>query len=257
MKNGVSYELLSKLYLTCNGESFITPERMALLRSVETHGSISAGAKAIGKSYKWAWDSIAQMNEASKTLLVSRSSGGKGGGGAHVSAFAKALLDYYDDLERIHQSKIVRYQEGFEAAFETGAVHNNIASTLHGEIESVKCEGVHCELDIAYGAQRLKGKCLCDLKLKAGDEVAFMVEANQIIISREAVAISAQNMLEGEITAIERIERDVYLSLRLATEELLQVLITEASVKQFDLKVGVRCFAYFKTYTITILGEKR
>jgi len=256
MTKQTSYELLSKLYLTHNGESFITPERMKLLSSIDAVGSISGGAKAIGKSYKWAWDSIAQMNEASQTLLVSRSSGGKGGGGACVTDFAKDLIVYYADLDRIHQSKLVRYQEGFEAAFTQAKVHNNIASTLHGVLKKIVCDGNHCELVITYGQTELKAKCHCDFKLQAGDEVAFMVEANQIIIAKEAVAISAQNMLVGEIVEVTQEEKDVYLSLRLESNERLQVLITEASLEQFELEVGVRCYAYFKTYNITILGEE-
>ena len=251
-----TYQLHSRLYLSHDDESFITPERMALLKSIATVGSISGGAKAIAKSYKWAWDSIAQMNAHAQTPLVHKSSGGKGGGGATVTPFAKELLHYYEDLEKIHQSKIESYQERFNRGLSRQSFSSDIASTLHGHVESISCEGEHCELYLSYASHRLKAKCHHALDLKAGDSVAFMVESNQIIIATEEVNISAQNLLSGEIIAIDQEEEDIYLSLRLESDEILKVLITIDSLKHFDLKVGVHCFAYFKTYTITILGER-
>ena len=255
MKTSVSYELLSKLFLTHNQERFITPERIELLRSIVTHGSISAGAKGIGKSYKWAWDSIEQMNSHSNTVLVSKSSGGKGGGGASITPFAQDMIDYYDDLERVHQSKIERYEERFNHAFERGTFSNDIASTLHGSIELVEHHDDVCELSIAYGSTTLKAKCKQSLGLKQDSQIAFMVESNQIIIAKEAVSISAQNLLVGKIIEIVEEAKNVYLDLELETQEHLRVLITTNSLEQFDLRVGENCFAYFKTYNITILGE--
>jgi len=256
MNDGPDYELISRLFLLHEGESFITPERIELLRSIAQVGSISGGAKAISKSYKWAWDSIEQMNRHSTALLVSKASGGKGGGGATITAFARALIDYYDDLERVHQSKIARYQERFNHAFEQGSFRQDIASTLHGTVESVRENGHTCDVAIRYASELLQAKCSPALALQEGDAVAFMVEANQIIIATGAVAISAQNLLVGEIVEIEEEAQDVSLFLRLESGELLRVLITSRSLEQFGLQVGSRCFAYFKTYNITILGER-
>jgi|GEM_PF-2558125 molybdate transport system regulatory protein len=256
MKNPHSYQLLSKLFLTHDQESFITPDRIELLRSILIHGSISAGAKGIAKSYKWAWDSIEQMNSHSCTLLVSKASGGKGGGGASISPFAKELVAYYDDLERIHQSKIERYEESFNHAFKCGSFSNDIASTLHGQIIDLEFHDDICELGIAYGNTTLRAKCKQSLGLQQGNKITFMVESNQIIIAKSAVTISAQNLLVGKIIMISQKAKKVYLDLELETKEQLRVLITTHSLEQFDLRVGENCFAYFKTYNITILGEK-
>ncbi len=255
MKNGSSYQLLSKLYLTHDQETFITPERMELLKNIAATGSISAGAKAMGRSYKWAWDSIDQMNSYSNSSLVSKSSGGKGGGGAKITPFAIELIDYYDDLERIHQSKIESYQERFNRAFEKRVFTKDIASTLHGSISKIESNAEVCEVAIAYGDRTLKAKCKKAMGLAQGDAISFMVESNQIIIAKQEVEISAQNLLVGDIAEIEEDEKKVYLTLRLSTNETLKVLITMDSLMQLSLAVGQRCFAYFKTYNITILGE--
>ncbi len=256
MKQTASYMLLSKLFLTHEGETFITPERIELLRSVVRTGSISAGAKAISKSYKWAWDSIEQMNTLSTQLLVSKSSGGKGGGGAEVSSFALALIAYYDELEMIHQSKIERYQERLNSGFKSGAFSRDIASTLHGVVRSVSYSDTTCDVKISYGSTELKAKCPKDLALTPDSKIAFMVESNQIIIAKQAVEISAQNLLVGEISKIRTEGKRVYLTLELESREQLMVLITSDSLHDLKLSVGSRCFAYFKTYNITILGER-
>ena len=255
MKNGSSYHLLSKLFLTYGQEPFITPERIELLKSIVKTGSISAGAKDMGKSYKWAWDSIDQMNSHSSSSLVSKSSGGKGGGGAEVTPFAIELIDYYDDLKRIYQNKIESYQERFNQAFEKGSFTKDIASTLHGVVaETEYNEGIF-EVARAYGNTTLKAKCKKAMNLSKDDAISFMVESNQIIIAKQEVEISAQNLLVGEIIAITEDGKKVYVTLRLSTQEELKVLITMDSLIQFGLKYGQTCFAYFKTYNITILGE--
>ncbi len=255
MKNPPHYTLLSRLFLHHEGETFLTPERMALLKSITTKGSISAAAKHIDKSYKWAWDSIEQMNTHAKRALVEKSSGGKGGGGAKVTIFALELIHYYDDLARIHQSKILQYQEQFEQAFEVGSFSNAIASTLHGSIKSIKRTAQDCDLSIDYAATTLRAKCSSALALHEGQNVTFMVESNQIIIAKEAVSISAQNCLVGTITEIKEVAKKVYLILALSSNESLSVLITTDALEQLKLSLGERCFAYFKTYNITILGE--
>ena len=256
MKNPTNLTLLSKLFLSQDALAFITPERIALLKSVGAVGSISGGAKSVGKSYKWAWDSIDHMNSHSSYLLVSRSSGGKGGGGAALTPFAQELISYYEDLNRIYQNKIERYQERFNQAFEKGFFTKDIASTLHGEVAHLECKEGVCDVQISYGKHLLKAKYKSTRALSEGEKIAFMVESNQIIIAKQAVEISAQNMLEGEIVEILEDGNRVYLTLSLATQELLKVLITSDSLSQLNLAVGQHCFAYFKTYNITIFGEK-
>lgn len=255
MENGYSYHLQSRLFLTYDQEHFITPERIELLKSIAQTGSISAGAKDMGKSYKWAWDSIDQMNSHSSSDLVSKSSGGKGGGGAEITPFAIELIDYYDDLKRIYQNKVESYQERFNQAFENRSFTKDIASTLHGSVSKIECNEDVCEVAIAYGDAALKAKCKKTMNLSEGDAISFMVESNQVIIAKQAVEISAQNLLVGEIIEIVEDGKKVYLTLRLSTEEELKVLITMDSLTQLSLKLGQTCFAYFKTYNITILGE--
>ncbi len=76
------------------------PGKADLLDAILQHGSISAGGRAMGMSYKRAWDLVNTMNQSFSKPLVVTAKGGAHGGGAVVTEFGKALLFAYRDLEK-------------------------------------------------------------------------------------------------------------------------------------------------------------
>ena len=70
-----------EIWMTVGGENLGGPNRIALLAKIAECGSITQAAKAIGMSYKAAWDAIDAMNNLAGEPLVERLAGGKGGGG--------------------------------------------------------------------------------------------------------------------------------------------------------------------------------
>ncbi|MDD3499723.1 MAG: LysR family transcriptional regulator, partial [Sulfurovum sp.] len=74
-------ELTSNLTLELSDQPFLLEKRIQLLNAIKQHGSISKAAKAVPMSYKAAWDAVDTMNNLSQTPIVSRETGGKGGGG--------------------------------------------------------------------------------------------------------------------------------------------------------------------------------
>ncbi|HRJ61773.1 MAG TPA: LysR family transcriptional regulator, partial [Azospirillaceae bacterium] len=55
--------------------------RVRLLEAVGREGSISAAARAVGLSYKAAWDAVDAMNNLFGRPLVGAQTGGRKGGG--------------------------------------------------------------------------------------------------------------------------------------------------------------------------------
>jgi molybdate transport system regulatory protein len=78
----------------------IGPGKIELLRSVASHGSISAAARDVGMGYKRAWSLLDELQRACAKPLIETSAGGSGGGGAEVTAEGLALIATYDDLDR-------------------------------------------------------------------------------------------------------------------------------------------------------------
>lgn len=75
------------------------PGKVDLLEAIENAGSISAGARELGLSYRRAWDLVDAMNHCFKQPLVTRVKGGKGGGGAQLTAEGRRMLDLYRTME--------------------------------------------------------------------------------------------------------------------------------------------------------------
>jgi molybdate transport system regulatory protein len=75
------------------------PGKVLLLEAVDEHGSISAAGRAIGMSYKRAWDLIDEMNQIFAGPVVDSKSGGKQGGGATLTALGNRVVTTYRAME--------------------------------------------------------------------------------------------------------------------------------------------------------------
>ncbi|MFP4834589.1 winged helix-turn-helix domain-containing protein, partial [Paraburkholderia sp. BR10879] len=82
--------------------------RIALLEAIHATGSITGAAKAVGMSYKGAWDAVDVMNNLAGEALVVRATGGKGGGGTTLTPRALRLVETFRAIEREHQRFIER-----------------------------------------------------------------------------------------------------------------------------------------------------
>jgi molybdate transport system regulatory protein len=76
------------------------PGKIALLEAIKSTGSISDAARALGMSYRRAWILIDSVKQGFSEAVIVSASGGKGGGGARVTAFGDSLIDQYRMLER-------------------------------------------------------------------------------------------------------------------------------------------------------------
>jgi molybdate transport system regulatory protein len=82
--------------LTLPGVGLIGPGKIELLRSIEQHQSISAAARAMKMSYRRAWLLVEEINGLFQQPLVEKWLGGKGRGGATLTASGEKLLRTYD-----------------------------------------------------------------------------------------------------------------------------------------------------------------
>ena len=74
--------------------------KVRLLELIETHGSISSAARAMGMSYRRAWLLTDEVNRMFAEPVFATKLGGKGGGKAQLTGFGRSLVDLYRRMER-------------------------------------------------------------------------------------------------------------------------------------------------------------
>jgi molybdate transport system regulatory protein len=78
----------------------IGPGKVALLEAIARTGSISAAGRALGMSYKFAWDLVEELNRGCEQPVVVAAPGGRAGGGAQLTAGGEAVVRLYREIER-------------------------------------------------------------------------------------------------------------------------------------------------------------
>lgn len=115
------YKSSVKIRLYLNDKVALGPGKADLLDAIVQHGSISAAGRAMGMSYKRAWDLVNTMNECFTQPMVITAKGGSHGGGAEVTELGKLILTQYRqaqyDAERAVEQQLHSLSEQLKASF--------------------------------------------------------------------------------------------------------------------------------------------
>jgi molybdate transport system regulatory protein len=93
-------QLKVKIQLIIGEEIALGPGKADLLDAIEKTGSISAAARAMGLSYRRAWQLVDTMNRRFRAPVVEAGRGGIERGGAKVTAFGVEVLAQYRQLQQ-------------------------------------------------------------------------------------------------------------------------------------------------------------
>src|SRR5216110_2054596 len=75
------------------------PGKAELIERISETGSISAAARAMGMSYRRAWQLVEAMNRTYREPVIVTAIGGERGGGARVTSFGRRVLRLYRAME--------------------------------------------------------------------------------------------------------------------------------------------------------------
>ncbi|MFG6687326.1 winged helix-turn-helix domain-containing protein [Mariniflexile sp. HNIBRBA6329] len=96
----MSYKIKSRIWIECNEHVLLGEGRVQLLKAINETGSLSKAAKTLNLSYKKAWNLIDSVNKSAKKPVTINSTGGKGGGGAELTDYGKALILVFDEINQ-------------------------------------------------------------------------------------------------------------------------------------------------------------
>jgi molybdate transport system regulatory protein len=91
----------------------VGPGKIALLEHIGSTGSLSEAARRLKMSYRRAWLLLEDLNTSFQQPVAEMSVGGRGGGGASLTAFGRELVTAYRAFEA-HIQK--RAQTAFPAS---------------------------------------------------------------------------------------------------------------------------------------------
>lgn len=92
-------KISTKIFLEDNHSYVLGPGRLALLKATGELGSLHKAAQAMGMSYRWAWGRIRDSEKALGVPLLTQEGDGGRGKPKVLSAEARALLDWYAEME--------------------------------------------------------------------------------------------------------------------------------------------------------------
>lgn len=85
----------SKIWLEVDGQPFLGDGRYRLLSAVQRTGSINAAARELGLSYRKVWAQLQAMEESAPFPILTRRTGGKGGGASQLTAEIVVLMKHF------------------------------------------------------------------------------------------------------------------------------------------------------------------
>ena len=185
------------------------PKRLALLEQIAEQGSITRAAKAAGLSYKAAWDAIDELNNLSEQPLVSRSVGGKGGGGARLTPAGERLLALQRRLQALQMQLL--QAAGDDADLELLGrlmLRTSARNQLTGRVHAIHAQGHNDLITIELpGGKHLQALITHDstenLQLSAGSSVVALIKAGWLELQPLSQPVDVErNALEGRIEQV-------------------------------------------------------
>ncbi len=106
-----------KLFINSNNETLLCRGRLFFLEAIDDLGSISGAARKIGYSYRKAWGLVEKTNRAAGKTIIETSTGGAGGGGAHLTDDGRKLVNLFRQFLIESQNMTDRMWKEYQEVF--------------------------------------------------------------------------------------------------------------------------------------------
>jgi molybdate transport system regulatory protein len=190
-------------------------DRIRLLETIAREGSISAGARAFGLTYKAAWDAMEAMSALFGAPMLRRRTGGKAGGGSEVTEAGLAVIAAFHRIE----AELVRAVRSIEGADGGGAglvldtaprflMRTSARNVLRGTVVAVSPRAIRVEVTVATApGETISAVVTRDsvdsLGLCPGRPVAALVKSFFVSVRPQARPEAALNALNATVRSVE------------------------------------------------------
>jgi molybdate transport system regulatory protein len=256
----------ARITLRSDDQPAVGRDRFHLLEAVAREGSITAGARAVGLTYKAAWDALdAMANLFGQPLLATRA-GGKAGGGAVLTPTGLRVIQAFHRLEA-EMARMLRKLEPELA--DTGISPLNLVSgflmktsarnALRGTVTAIAADAITAEIAVAVSGDTtiyalISNDSVRALGLCAGREAVVLIKAPFVLIApgETPPAISARNCVRGTVSRCETGNVNAEVVLDIGGGKTLAATVTAHSAKALGLAPGKPAFALFDAAHVLI-----
>jgi molybdate transport system regulatory protein len=240
-------------------------DRLALLEKIGELGSITAAAKAVGLSYKAAWEAVETINNLSVTPLVERTTGGRSGGGTKLTVHGRQVLEglrQFEARQRRFMEALgdgAREFEHFCQMFWSLGMKTSARNQFLGRITKVKKGPVNAEviLDIGGGDEIVAIVTMGsveNLGLAPKKEAYALFKAPWVILipGDDKIKTSARNRLCGTVSRWRKGQVNTEVVIDLPGGKQVVAIITGESADSLKIKEGARLCALIKASHVIV-----
>ena len=259
-------DLSGKVSLCKSDQVFLGEERIRLLEMIEEQGSITKAAKAVGISYKTAWDTMDAINNLSDKPLFVRMAGGKSGGGTRLTDEGREVIRKYRIVLEEHEKFLANISKKIGSASELYKFIKRISMKVSarnifaGTVSGLTKGAINAEVTLALkGGDKLvsviTNESIENLGLEVGAEAYAIIKASSVLIGKdlEGTRLSTSNILNGKIIKLITGAVNTEVMLELSGGNTISAIITNCSAESLGLREKDRVCAICKASDI-ILG---
>lgn len=224
------FKIGSSIWIDKDKKTFLGKGRIELLKLIDKTGSLSKAAKEMKMSYKAAWDSINDMNNASEVNLIESTSGGAGGGGSKLTALARLYIELYDKIyieQKTFFNKVEPYMDDYEMLtffLKRDALRISARNQIKAKVFSIKENGlgslVKLKIDDLFLNASITSKSVKELNLKKNMEVFAIIKSSSIKI---AESFDGENIFKAVVKNIENIDNTYEYVMQIDKNFVLQI----------------------------------
>jgi molybdate transport system regulatory protein len=251
-------EFSGRFWLNREGHGYLGAGRIKLLEHIDECGSISQAARRIGMSYKTAWDAVEAMNNLAERPLVVRATGGKGGGGTHLTDYGKQVIAGYRLMEAEHRRFLARMEAGVQNFAQINdllraiSMKTSARNQFRGQVSYLEKGAVNSKVKVDLGEGLeifaiVTNEAVDELGLTVGKETLVLIKASFVLLSPdENLRISARNRLCGVVRETTPGAVNSEVKLELPGGRMLTAIITKEALNELGFAPGQRACALIK-----------
>ncbi len=256
----------AKIVLRSDSVHGVGHERIHLLQAISREGSITAGAKAAGITYKAAWDAIEAMTNLFGRPLLDTRTGGKAGGGAVLTPAGMQVIEAFTRLETEMQRVLRALQPALEGSgispisLVSGLFMKTSArNALRGVITDIHADTLNAEVSVAVTPKIeinaiVTTESLRDLGLHVGRQAIVLIKAPFVMIApgETPPALTARNCIPGIVSRCETSTLNAEVVLDIGNGKTIPASVTTRGVQSLGISLGKPAYAIFDAAHVII-----